>query len=219
MIMKAVIFDMDGVLVDSEMYYIDLFRDLVRRHGGEPDEEILFQIPGASSRKTWELMVSLWPEPITRESLRTLFHNTYPVVRAPYGKILFPGVRETLHALKDSGLRLALASSTAMDHIQIMLDETGLRDCFEVVVSGHQFKESKPDPQIYLYTIDQLGLTADDCIAVEDSTYGIQAGKNAGLRVIARRDDRFRFDQSLADYSIDDIRELPELIAGLDHRA
>lgn len=212
---KAIIFDMDGVLVDSEMFYIDLFRDFIGRFGGEADEKILFSIPGASSRRTWELMISMWPEPITKEELRTLFYETYPDFIAPYGKIVFPGVREVLDELRSMGCRLALASSTALSGIDAMLEQTGFRHYFEAVVSGHAFKESKPDPEIYLYTMSQLGLSAQDCAAVEDSTYGIQAGKNAGMTVIARRDERFSFDQSLADYQIDEIRELPGIIADL----
>lgn len=212
---KAVIFDMDGVLVDSETFHIKMFRDLIKEHGGEPDEEKLYSIPGASSKKTWEIMLSMWPEPIEKEELRALFHRTNPDIHAPYGEIVFPGVRETLESLRDSGLRLALASSSAMEHIQIMLEETGLKDMFEAVVSGRDFTETKPDPQIYLYTMEQLGLTADECVAVEDSTYGIAAGKNAGMRVIARHDERFPFDQSRADYLIDDIRELPGVVGGI----
>jgi beta-phosphoglucomutase-like phosphatase (HAD superfamily) len=78
------------------------------------------------------------------------------------------------------------------------------------------FKQSKPHPEIYEHTVEMLGTTAGHCVAVEDSTYGIQSAVAAGLRVIAVRDERFGYDQTPADRLIDDLRELPPLL-GLKH--
>ena len=83
-------------------------------------------------------------------------------------------------------------------------------------MSGEMFKESKPDPEIYLYTLSKLGLAAEDCIVVEDSTYGICAAKAAGLKVAARRDTRFPFDQSGADYLLEETCRLKELVQELE---
>lgn len=209
--LKAIIFDMDGVLVDTEMYYIDLFRALLVKNGGTPDEEKISELPGANGKKVWEVMISLWPRPITKEEMQRIFFEAFPTGRPPYKELIFPGVRETLVSLKDRGLTLALASSSPMEHIQAMLAETRLKGLFTVLVSGRDFKETKPDPQIYLHTLGELGMAADECVAVEDSPYGILAAKRAGLRVIAKRDARFSYDQSAADCFIDDIRELKEL--------
>lgn len=79
-------------------------------------------------------------------------------------------------------------------------------------MSGKWFKNSKPDPEIYLYTLNKLGLLAEDCIVVEDSTYGIQAAKAAGLTVAAVRDTKFGLDQSMADYLIDQTCDLKGLL-------
>ena len=79
-------------------------------------------------------------------------------------------------------------------------------------MSGKQFRESKPDPEIYLYTLSRLGLPAEDCLVVEDSVYGIQAAKAAGLTVAAVRDQRFSFDQSAADYLIDRTADLENIL-------
>ena len=82
-------------------------------------------------------------------------------------------------------------------------------------MSGKQFRESKPDPEIYLYTLSRLGLPKEDCLVVEDSVYGIQAAKAAGLKVVAVRDQRFSFDQSAADRLIDRVADLKEIFEEL----
>ena len=212
---KAVIFDMDGVLVDSEGFYLELFMDMFRRHGGNVDQKDLNVTVGTSTRQCWEILASLWPEPISGDDLRTLFHEEYPVYCPNYGEIIYPEVKDVLRQLKDAGYTLALASSTKMDLIQTMLTQNGLEEFFSVVVTGYMFKQSKPNPEIYLYTANELGVDPAECVAIEDSTYGIQAGKRAGMTVIARRDDRYGFDRSEADAVVDDLTELPGLLEKL----
>ena len=102
-------------------------------------------------------------------------------------------------------------SSSPMDSIEEVLNACGLSDAFEYVVSGEQFKESKPEPDIYLHALDLLGLPANRCCCVEDSVPGITAGKRAGLTVIAKREERFGFSQDAADKIIDQLPELLEL--------
>ena len=128
-----------------------------------------------------------------------------------YQTLINPGAVETIRELPRRGVRVALASSSPMDSIEEVLDACGLSDAFEYVVSGEQFKESKPEPDIYLHALDLLGLPADRCCCVEDSVPGITAGKRAGLTVIAKREERFGFSQDAADKIIDQLPELLEL--------
>ena len=83
-----------------------------------------------------------------------------------------------------------------------------MRPEFDLIVSGNQFRQSKPNPEIYHYTAATLGIPEEQCFVVEDSTVGIQAAKNAGMTVAAYQDDRFGFDQSAADYHITSISEI-----------
>jgi len=119
-------------------------------------------------------------------------------------------VRETLGALRERGVRLALASSSQLANIKQVLNACGLLDFFEIIVSGEQFTESKPNPEIYLHTLSLLRLPASDCCCVEDSLPGITAGKAAGLTVFAKREDRFGFSQDAADAILDTV---PDLLA------
>lgn len=211
----AVIFDMDGVLVDTEFYYqkeleryIDYLQISVTR-----DE--LNAIVGSSHRDFQQVLVD-WHERAglgklsveAAEARYEVWASAYP---CDYRKLLNPGVSETLVGLKERGVRVALASSSPLNNIEEVLDTCGIRDHFAFLVSGEQFKRSKPDPDIYLHAIDRLGLPADCCCCVEDSLYGITAGKRAGLTVIAKREERFGFSQDAADKIIDQLPDLLEL--------
>ncbi len=209
---KAIIFDMDGVLIDSEPCYLEVFRKFLVKNHRTPDEEILKAIAGASSSQTWIYMTQMWNSPITPEELHREFRRQYPTFSVPYRNVLFPGIKELLRALNRHGLKLSIASSSSHRAIDKMLDETELTPYFSHVVSGEMFQESKPNPEIYLHTLSLIGFLPEECIVVEDSTYGIQAAKAAGLEVVARKDTRFSFDQSQADYFIDQTADLASLL-------
>lgn len=112
-----------------------------------------------------------------------------------YQALINPGAVDTIRELPRRGVRVALASSSPIVSIEEVLNACGLSDAFEYVVSGEQFKESKPEPDIYLHALDLLGLPANRCCCVEDSVPGITAGKRAGLTVIAKREERFGFSR------------------------
>ncbi len=211
---KAVIFDMDGVLIDSEPVYLAHLRHFLEENHCRVDEELLQAMAGASSKKTWGLMAQMWHKETSPESIQARYREAYPDFQAPYSKVLFPGVRELLAWLGEVQITAAIASSSSERSIRRMLMETELEAYFSCLVSGEMFKESKPDPEIYLYTLGQLGLPAEECIVVEDSTYGISAAKAAGLEVVARRDTRFPFDQSEADYLVERTCQLKEVLTG-----
>lgn len=169
------------------------------------------KIVGADSKKTWKYMGKLWGEEDT-EKIRQLFHSEYPDGTLDYREYLFPGVPQMLRTLKQKNYLLALASSSKKKDIRRMLKENELGSYFTVVVSGEEYKESKPDPEIYNDVKRQLGLNSEECLVVEDSTYGIRAAKAAGLEVIAVDDPRFSFDQSEADGWIKKVTDLLSLV-------
>ena len=119
-----------------------------------------------------------------------------------------------LNQLKNSGWRLALASSSPRANIEQVLRELAILPLFEVIASGNDFRESKPNPEIYLYVAAQLQAKPQQCTVIEDSTYGIQAAVRAGMRVLAKRDERYGFDQSPAHALFDDLAEIPALLEG-----
>ena len=107
---------------------------------------------------------------------------------------------------------MALASSSGMPTIERVLNALELTDYFQSIVSGQMFAQSKPHPEIYLHSVDAIGLKVEDCLAVEDSTYGIQAAISAGLDVAAIKDHRFGFEQAKATYMLENLSEILPII-------
>ena len=209
---KAVIFDMDGVIIDSEGIYLEYQLEFARKKNPAVQLEQLFPMVGATKQQAWEVLERAISNGQTWEELRDEFrqHNVYDQV--DYQKIYRSEVTEVLETLQAEGYRLALASSTQLDLVEHVLEVNGIRSYFEVVVSGNQFKKSKPDPEIYLYTASCLGIKEEECLAVEDSTIGITAAYRAGMKVAAVIDQRNQFDQSLAGYHIKDVKDVLEIV-------
>lgn len=201
--LKAIIFDMDGVLIDSEPVYIEKFRSFLLENNCTIDEVKLLSTVGANSQMTWDTLATLWYEPISGDVLHKHFRQIYPDFEIPYGRVAFPGITDFIKILYEKGFLIAVASSSSTKAIMQMIKELAIGEYVSEFISGEMFNESKPNPEIYLHILEKLGLSADECIAVEDSPYGIAAAKAAGLKVAAVKDTRFGFDQSLADYVIE----------------
>lgn len=211
---KAVIFDMDGVIVDTEKFYFDELAVMSDELGlGITEEERKHQV--GMSHQDFQRNLQTWLARGGRPGLSgdeaEAVYNAWAAPRPrPYARLLNPGVRETVEHLHERGVRVALASSSPLANICTVLSACGLSGLFDPIVSGEQFHQSKPNPEIYLHTLDLLGLPAEACCCVEDSVYGIAAGRAAGLTVIAKREERFGFSQDEADRIID---QIPDLLA------
>ncbi len=213
---RAVIFDMDGVLIDSEPVYAAWLEAFLRKHHVEVPESELRRVAGISSQDFKKKLQSWWAaggKPyMSGEDIDKMFEKYCDGFPLSFKDIMDPYAEEVMAWLKAADCKVAVASSSPMDDIRKVLKETGLCRYVDVKVSGEMFANSKPDPQIYQFTVEQLGLEAGECIAVEDSAYGIQAASRAGVKVIAKKDDRFGFDQSLADFFAGNLHEVIDII-------
>lgn len=211
---KAVIFDMDGVIIDSEGVYLEYQLEFAKKKNPNVKLEDLYPMVGATKQECWEVVERVISNGQTWEELRTEFRLRDIYSEMDYQSIYRMEVTDTLKQLKNAGFRLAVASSTHLEIVERVLKENAIRDYFEAVVSGEQFKKSKPDPEIYLYTAGQLMLKPEECLAVEDSTIGITAAHRAGLKIAAVIDTRYGFDQSLADYRLNQVKDVLEVVKG-----
>lgn len=209
---KAVIFDMDGVLVDSEPKNLEQIKGFYKSYGIEVDDAFLYSLVGSSYMYTYtesmRVMALDWPIEKFKEKFDT-YCKKHPF---EYESILNPGVKETLIWLQEHGYKTAIASSSTMDQIQTMLNACGLVDCFDELLSGEMFKESKPNPEIYLTAAKKLQVEPRECIVVEDSKYGIAAGNAAGMRVLAYADNRYGVDQSKTYAKIYKLKEIKKYL-------
>lgn len=204
---------MDGVIIDSELEYLKYDLEFARTKNPLAKLEDLYGMVGASREDAWSVMERAVHNGQSWEELRDEYYSFCDVYsHMDYRRIFRPEIRGILETAHSLGLKLALASSTQMSIIRQVLDENDIGRYFQVVVSGAQFKRSKPDPEIYFYTASQLEVNPEECFVVEDSTFGIAAAKAAGMKVAALADPRFQFDQSPADLQIGSLQELPEIL-------
>ncbi len=179
----AIIFDLDGVLVDSEQVWDAARRDVVAGHGGKWRAEATRDMLGMSSRE-WprylvdNLGVELSPQEVNDAVVQRL------LARYDIELPLLPGAREAVFRLAEH-FPLGLASSSNREVIDLVLDEMGVREEFMAVVSSEEVARGKPAPDVYRETARRLSVAPSRCAAIEDSESGIRSAHAARMRVIA----------------------------------
>lgn len=209
---------MDGVIVDTEPLQLARQRAFLEHLKVTIPEKQLLSFVGADKRMTWKIISNYVDanEFPTHASYLLALNEFHQAHELDYSLLLNQGVVDLLNWLKaDTTLKVGLASSGSREKIATVLEQCGISAYFDVSISGDMFEKSKPDPEIYLKTAEKLQVLPKDCLVIEDSHYGIQAGKGAGMFVIAKSERRFNFSQALADLVVDDICEIRPIIQPL----
>ena len=211
---RAVIFDLDGVLADSEPWWNEIDAKLLSEYGviyrGEYHREVLgvsYRLAVEFYKKAFGLSASV--EELMRR--RGVIATEFFANRVG----LFPSTKRTLERLREMKVRLAVATSSVSASARPFLDRHELTPFFDVIVTGDEIERGKPDPDIYLRAAKKLGIGADACLVIEDALSGIAAGKAAGMRVAAIPDRRFvdaRDYEKEADYVLGNLLEIPALV-------
>ena len=178
---EAVIFDMDGVIFDSERLVLEGWLEIAAKYGIEGIEEVLPRCLGVNAQATREIFREYYgqefPYDEYKKEASALFHSRYGNGRLP----LKPGVRELLSFLKEEGYLVGLASSTRQAVVEQEIRDAGLIHYFDDLVCGDMLKRSKPEPDIYLKACENLDVEPRMAVAVEDSYNGIRSAKRAGM--------------------------------------
>jgi beta-phosphoglucomutase len=186
---KAILFDMDGVLVDAKDWHYEALNKALRLFGYEISRyDHLVTYDGLPTRVKLEMLtrerglpVALHPfinEMKQKYTLEYAFNNCKPRFEHEFA----------LSRLKHEGYRLAVCSNAVRDSVEIMLEKTNLLGYFEVVLSNQDIKKSKPDPEIYDTAVKRLGLKSAECLTIEDNEKGIKSAEAAGTHVLAVKD-------------------------------
>ncbi len=182
--MDAVIFDMDGVIFDSERLVLVCWEKVSEKYGIQGIEEVFMPCIGTNAEKTKEVVLDHYGQDFPFEEFRkeasVLFHEDVNRNGLPVKK----GVRELLEYLKEREIPTAVASSTRLEVVTGELKQAGLYEYFKVVMGGDQLKRSKPEPDIYLMTCEKLGVNPGQAYAIEDSYNGIRSSYSAGMKPI-----------------------------------
>lgn len=210
----AVVFDLDGVIVDTEHVWDEVREQLTHDWGGRYTPGAQQAMMGMSSPEWSRYMHEVVglpqaPAEISAEVVRRL------LVRYERDLPLVPGAVDVVRALEASGLPLAVASSSNRPLIDAVLRAAGIDDAFQATVSSEEVPRGKPAPDVYLEAARRLGVYAADCVAVEDSANGIRAAHAAGMRVIAYPNRMYPPAPdalALADSVLESLAELPAAV-------
>ena len=181
---RAVIFDMDGLMVDTEPLYWAVAREMGRARGKAVPDELLRRMMGRSRHESMAVYREALGLPESVESLLEERESAM-LLRYARGVAPMPGLHELLSYLKARGVRCAVCTSSPRRFTDVLLPAIGVADAFEVVQTGDEVTRGKPDPEIYLRCLGRLGVGGDDAVVLEDSEAGCRAGHAAGCRVIA----------------------------------
>ncbi len=180
---QAIIFDMDGLMVDTERLYFACNHEIAARYGKSVGHDVLRQMMGRAPLESIglfceALQISQSPAAILAEREELM------VARLRGGFTAMPGLRELIEHV-NGRYRLAIATGSPQRFLDIIVDQLKLRDHFEVLQTSDGIRQGKPHPEIYLRAMARLGVRGEHCIVLEDSPNGVKAGRAAGAYVIA----------------------------------
>ncbi|MGG0758601.1 HAD family hydrolase [Bacillus paramycoides] len=180
--MKAIIFDFDGLIVDTETIWFHSFRDAVREYGGELPLEEFAKCIGTTDEVLYaylkEQLKEKFNEHALKEKVTTLHKEKMKIPKAR------DGVKEYLEEARELGLKIALASSSSKEWVVRFLEELQIREYFEVIKTREDVEKVKPDPALYRIAIEELGIELSEAVVFEDSLNGLKAAIAAGLKCV-----------------------------------
>lgn len=212
---KAVVFDMDGVIFDSERAVMQCWKEVASRHNIPDIEKAILACTGTTMVRTREIMLNLYgadfPYDEYAKESSAIFHSRYDGGRLP----MKPGVKELLSFLKEHGKKIALASSTRQQVVTDELRDAGIIGYFDRIICGDMVSRSKPAPDIFLKACKELNVSPSDSYAIEDSYNGIRAAHAGGLHPIMVPDllPADEEMQSLAEIVLPNLTSVMEYLA------
>lgn len=184
---RAVIFDMDGVIIDSEPLHCETDRRVLSNYNIDASTVNLDKYVGKVNYDIWAELKNMYN---ISESIENILH-----LRAEYNMDMIreykdgaiPGVRELLMELKSRNILTAIASSSSLDFINAVVDKLCLREYFDIIISGEEVQKGKPAPDVFLKAAEMLNVKPCECVVIEDSTNGVRAAISAGMKCIGFR--------------------------------
>ncbi len=208
---KAVIFDLDGTLVDSMWMWHSIDMEFLQTYGHTCPDDLHRMIEGMSFTQTAVYFQERFQLPLSIEEIKQIWTRMC-IDKYRYEVPLKPGAREFLEYLKNRGICCGIATSNGQEIVSAVLDSLDIRSYFQVVATSCEVKVGKPEPDIYLHVAKKLGVEPEHCLVFEDIPAGITAGKRAKMTVCGVEDE-FSIPwkeekMELADYYVDNYFEV-----------
>jgi beta-phosphoglucomutase-like phosphatase (HAD superfamily) len=207
---KAVIYDMDGIIIDSEPLWREALIHCFNKVGFDFSQDKCRVTQGMRLIEVVEYWYA--QQPWEGKSIKEVDQDILTKVTALISEkgIAMDGVYESIAHFKSKGYKIALASSSASSLINVVLEKLNIKDEFEVINSAEFLELGKPHPEVFIKTARELNVPAINCLVIEDSFHGVLAGKAAVMKVIAIPEEKYHNDPrfSIADYNLKSLTEL-----------
>ncbi|WP_010247259.1 HAD family hydrolase [Acetivibrio cellulolyticus] len=212
--MKAIIFDMDGLMIDTETLYYETDREIAQSFGKVVSDETLWKMMGRKPMDSYRIYCDDLGLDMPIEGLLKIRYDS--VEKKMLNDIKpMPGLLSILGEFRGK-LKLAIATGSPNKFMELALNKLSLNQYFDVTQPSDEIKNGKPHPEIYLKVIEKLNLNPEDCIVIEDSSNGARAGKSAGCYTIAVPSEyTYMQDFSFVNYVASDLDKAKEHIKGL----
>lgn len=201
---KVIIFDMDGVIIDSEPAYLEMNLKMFSEMGIEMDDDDYKALVGMPSLPMWTMLKEKYNfEKEVDEIILSEKNRMFEILDSGIISKPMNGISDLLNELKSNNYKLSVASSSAKDNIELILKKLGLYNYFEFIISGEEVVKGKPDPEMFLKVAEKFKVSSAECFVLEDSTNGVNAAISAGMNCIGfKNNDTNHQDISKADIII-----------------
>lgn len=207
--LEAVIFDMDGVLIDSEPVHYESNKKIMQEFGYNLEYDYYKKFIGSTLTHMWEVIKKDYGIDNEVSELNHMSEQYSNNIIKENGYIIVPGAVELVKMFNDNGIKLAVASSSSAYLIDRAVSYLGIKECFDVLVSGENIANPKPSPDIFLKAAEILGVDGSRCIVIEDSANGVKAAKAAGIACVGYiNPNSGEQDLSKADYLVESFEGL-----------
>ena len=215
---KAVLFDMDGLMVDTESLATEAFIHSAKKQGYDMTKEETLLVLGFTTRSIYDFWENYFKN--SDVSGKRLVDNHYKYIEDilfTTGPRKMPYIEQLLKYLKNSNYKVAVASSSSMNHIINNMEKTGLKKYIDEFASGAEVENGKPAPDVFLLAAKRLGVKPEECLVLEDSKAGVIAGSSAGAKVIMVP-DMFKPDEVCKEKAYRIVNNLGEVISILEEK-
>ncbi len=183
---KGFLFDLDGVIVETAVFHYQAWRKMANDLGFDISEEFNETLKGVSRMDSLNLILAHGNVVLTEEEKLELAAQKNEHYLTLVGKMtaddILPGVREFFAQIKQTDIKIALGSVSK--NARMILEGVGLINDFDAIIDGTKISKGKPDPEVFLKGAAELGLSPEECLVFEDAVAGVEAGKNAGMKVV-----------------------------------
>ena len=209
--LKAIIFDMDGVLIDSEPVHLEAHKRLMKKLRLPFSEQYHSQFVGSTTDNMWKIMRRDFNITFSDDELMKISDEFIKEINGPDGYPVMAGAAVLIKKLSKAGLKLAVASSSGIERIEKSIEKLGANGLFDVVVSGINVAHPKPAPDTFLEAAEKLGVLPSECIVIEDSLNGMKAAKNAEMICVMYENTNIgEVSNEFADYILQGFEDVDE---------